>query len=631
MLTCLAATLLLATPASAGATAAADPLGRGAWLLDATENAVLLVTPRAGVERFTGCDWPSQVAVDASGAAWVSCRGSGEVRRLTSHQPARSFAVGAEPSALALDVAARRLYVGLSTSAAVVVLDLDSGRELARADVGVEPTALGLFGGGLVVGSRKSAALQVHPRGLDAPPERVKLPVPESVSGAPMSVGAELLVPVGEQLAVISPVAELGRVEQPTYYASETSGGSPLTQNVLLLEAGTRLKLKRLGNLVLPDVAAARFDARLRELHLASRSLGGLVSLNVDTRAVNLRWNLSPGTVAVADDGQFTFALDDAARTVALRVSSLDRPCHTLRSNRPGARAEPAGCEDGRTERLALGGAEDAELARGRKLFHLASDSRVAGVALSCASCHRDGRDDGRTWAGEGALRQTPMLAGRAIADTAPYSWSGRYARLEEYLQFTITSRMQGTGLGRKDLAALARYVREGLRPVALPAVADADAVAQGRAVFHSDATGCASCHPSSEAFTDGARHDVGSLSALERQQALRSRAPAFREISEGPPPPPFDPPQLLNIGFSPSRPIALPGPQRRAVLAVSPELRFFDTPSLLRVSLTAPYLHDGSAQTLDGVFSRLEDHMGKVSGLSPAERAALVAYLRTL
>ena len=44
---------------------------------------------------------------------------------------------------------------------------------------------------------------------------------------------------------------------------------------------------------------------------------------------------------------------------------------------------------------------------RGRELFHLATNRAVSQVPLACATCHRDGRDDGRTWAGQGTLRQS--------------------------------------------------------------------------------------------------------------------------------------------------------------------------------------------------------------------------------
>ena len=56
-----------------------------------------------------------------------------------------------------------------------------------------------------------------------------------------------------------------------------------------------------------------------------------------------------------------------------------------------------------------------------------------------------------------------------------------------------------------------------------------------------------------------------------------------------------------------------------------------FKTPSLLFVSGHAPYFHDGSAASLEELVERNADRMGKTSHLSKEERAALVAFLRTL
>ena len=56
-----------------------------------------------------------------------------------------------------------------------------------------------------------------------------------------------------------------------------------------------------------------------------------------------------------------------------------------------------------------------------------------------------------------------------------------------------------------------------------------------------------------------------------------------------------------------------------------------YDTPSLKGLSVTAPYFHDGSARTLDDVVEQNHHRMGTTSHLSAEERAALVAYLKTL
>lgn len=58
---------------------------------------------------------------------------------------------------------------------------------------------------------------------------------------------------------------------------------------------------------------------------------------------------------------------------------------------------------------------------------------------------------------------------------------------------------------------------------------------------------------------------------------------------------------------------------------------RMFKTPSLLFLGGTPPYYHDGSAATLEEAIEKNKDRMGKTSHLSPEDRAALVAYLKTL
>ena len=58
-----------------------------------------------------------------------------------------------------------------------------------------------------------------------------------------------------------------------------------------------------------------------------------------------------------------------------------------------------------------------------------------------------------------------------------------------------------------------------------------------------------------------------------------------------------------------------------------------FDTPSLLGIHDTAPYLHDGSAPTLRAALtsSNTGDKHGDTSILTEEEINALVAYLRSL
>jgi hypothetical protein len=130
------------------------------------------------------------------------------------------------------------------------------------------------------------------------------------------------------------------------------------------------------------------------------------------------------------------------------------------------------------------------------------------------------------------------------------------------------------------DLDNLAAYVSS-LTKTPLSPYRDAGGVLTseglaGRAVFESRR--CGFCH-SGSSFTDGKRHDVGTV-----------------KPSSG-----------LGIG----QPLAGVG---------------FDTPTLKGVWNTAPYLHDGQASTLEDVLNSDEHIIG--DALSAAEMGQLVAYL---
>ena len=216
-----------------------------------------------------------------------------------------------------------------------------------------------------------------------------------------------------------------------------------------------------------------------------------------------------------------------------------------------------------------------SDLARGRRLFHAEDDRRISRDGRACASCHPEGRDDGLVWRlGEGP-RQTLSLAGHV--ERGPYGWHGVHATLEGNISETLT-RLGGSGLPEEDLKALASYLREGLRApehVASSSAAE-PLVARGREVFTSEKTGCNGCHALGDGTSDRAVHDVGSRAKDEARAAFR-------------------------------------------------------TPPLGMLEATAPYFHDGRYATLEALLDDNLDRMGQTSHLSADDRAALLAFLRTL
>jgi cytochrome c peroxidase len=137
------------------------------------------------------------------------------------------------------------------------------------------------------------------------------------------------------------------------------------------------------------------------------------------------------------------------------------------------------------------------------------------------------------------------------------------------------------------DLDALAAYVTS-LAPKKAPPPAPelSEFISRGQSLFFSEETGCSVCHPPPR-YTDSGRrnadgelifHDVGTWRPDEDQ-----------------------------------------------------ELHQLDTPSLLDLRRSEPYLHDGRAATLEQVFVQHnpEDRHGRTSHLGADDIRALVEFLR--
>ncbi|MEM7126668.1 MAG: putative Ig domain-containing protein [Chloroflexota bacterium] len=243
-----------------------------------------------------------------------------------------------------------------------------------------------------------------------------------------------------------------------------------------------------------------------------------------------------------------------------------------------------------------------ANVLRGKQLFYDARDPRLARDAyMSCASCHNAGDSDGRIWdmtaAGEG-LRNTISLVGHG-AGNGPLHWSANFDEVQDF-EGQIRTMAGGTGLMSNsdfnatseplgaskaglssELDALAAYVNS-LTTVAESPYRNQDgtltsAAVAGKAIF--ETANCASCHTGST-FTDSTQnqlHDVGTI--------------------------------------KPSSGSRLGG-----------NLTGIDTPTLLGLWETGPYLHDGSAATLEEAITA---HNGV--SLSGTELTQLVAFVQQL
>jgi cytochrome c peroxidase len=216
--------------------------------------------------------------------------------------------------------------------------------------------------------------------------------------------------------------------------------------------------------------------------------------------------------------------------------------------------------------------------------------SRARTIGMSCATCHVNGDTnrelfiaglsdrkggvdvthsffDGMAENGLHDPIDIPSL--RGVRFTAPYGHDGRIASLREFVAMVIVTEFGGPEPTTLMLDALTAFLNQldflpapFLRPDGKLNARASDAAQRGQAIF---AKSCASCHPANAYFVDGRRHDVGSRGG-------------------------------------------------------------FDTPTLLGIAHTAPYMHDGSLATLADVVGFFDDKMGLK--LTAAQKSDLAAYL---
>ncbi|MFO0880031.1 MAG: c-type cytochrome [Gemmataceae bacterium] len=228
---------------------------------------------------------------------------------------------------------------------------------------------------------------------------------------------------------------------------------------------------------------------------------------------------------------------------------------------------------------IALGGPEKPSLARrGEAIFYDAKRSHHHW--FSCHTCHTDGHTNGRTFDtmnddSTNTPKMTPTL--RGVTRTAPYTWHGWQEKLDAAVEKSLTETLWGPDPRAEDVQAVVAFLATLDHPPN-PRVRGgqrSEAAQRGRELFVGKAR-CSRCHQG-EDFTSKSNYDV--------------KLPPDGS--------PFDK---------------------------------WNPPSLRGVYDRGPYLHDGSADTLDEVL-RLPHAPEKLGGkaLTPQERRDLVEFLRSL
>jgi len=548
------------------------------------------VTHRKVLERSVGKD-PRMLALSPdSRYLYVTSQGSGTLRafHLEDLAPAGVIQAGAEPYGVVTSPAGDVVYVAASASAAVEVIRVNDSRHVTRA--GDEPAMLQVTG---------SIAVEVRPKGLAISPDGSRLYVTHFLSGD---------------------ISVIDTSSRKVVTVISTGADSNMAQRIVLSAATGRAYVPHIrSNVVNPDLL---FDGTVfpelavidlvRNVELTAER----ADLSIGAHSVNLPFdavlsrdgtkayvvNLGSGELSVVDlKARYRIAdvdVGDGPRGIAL--SADGGTAYVTNSLSDDVSVVDLNALQEITRIKVTTSPLSATVKRGKLLFYSSRSSQVSRQRwMSCASCHLEGDMDGRTWqlAGIGP-RNTVSLRGASA--TGPFHWDADSCSIQDVAEFTIRDLMGGSGLiagaanapckgsnvgVSSDLDALAAFCAM-LAPKVNPVPQDTAAVARGKAIFNRVDVGCAVCH----------------VAPLYTDSAMSVKPFIMHNVGTG-----GGPGEVLGPAF--------------------------DTPSLLMLWNSAPYLHDGSAATLMDVLTKRNplDQHGRTSILSEADKADLVSFLMSL
>jgi len=275
------------------------------------------------------------------------------------------------------------------------------------------------------------------------------------------------------------------------------------------------------------------------------------------------------------------------------------------------------------------------KVALGQQLYF---DTRLsADGAVACATCHnpRFGFTDGQAVStgmkGQRGGRSAPTTVNRVFSSLQ--FWDGRAASLEEQAKGPMVNPIEMGNPSHAPVVERLRQVssyREAFKRAFGTADFTIDHVAKAIACY--ERTNLSGNAPY-DRFKAG---DKAALSdAAQRGLALFEQKARCNRCHSGPN---FTDEQFHNLGVGMTKP--QPDLGRYEISKQEKDKGAFKTPTLRDIALTAPYFHDGSAQTIEEVVELyntgghknpfLSKEMLPLN-LSAQEKADLVAFLRAL
>jgi YVTN family beta-propeller protein len=517
---------------------------------------------------------------------------------------AATWTVGAEPSSVVEDRAGKHLFVANRISNDIAVLDADTGAEEKRLLGGRGVSYLTLSPDGARI-----YATHIYPNASQHMTELGNRNVPESeitVIDAARAVVTDRM-PLHAIAGVfhlafsndgrLGAVAEyhpknlvpLAHLEHGGAFADTlTLFGADVGKPVEVpLDELERYAAQPFGVVIAPDksriyitcggsemVTVVDVPRLLRFVHARPRPESGSFAQDLSASGnyvvARIPVGHNPRGLALSRDGRKLFVANRLEDTISVIDTRTDRVASTI----PMAGPKTV-----------------SALRSGEQTFYTARQSFQGQIG--CASCHIDSTFDGLTWDLE------PDGFGRDIVDnrllegikgTEPYKWNGGNPNIPtECGPRTEMYFWRAENYDWRKLAELTMYVR-GMEPRPnrwrLPNGELTPAQERGRALFVrtvdkfgkqiAESNRCSFCHSGLKG-TNQKSFDVGTRKATDNSSLV-------------------------------------------------------DTPQLINVALTAPYLHDGTARTLEEIWTvyNPDDKHGRTNDLTKDELNDLIEYLRT-
>jgi DNA-binding beta-propeller fold protein YncE/mono/diheme cytochrome c family protein len=567
----------------------------------------------------------------------------------------RETVIQGQPAGLAWSGGRSSMLVAEYGAGTVAEFDPRSGKILRRLPVGLKPL-------GLAVANRRALLLVTHAApdifsviNLNDGKERARIPIPRQAESVAVTPDESLVVmggflPAGpasdpDAAAVVSVIDldKLARLEDIRLppgsttvrgvtvspdghwaYLVHTVGrfNVPTTQiergwiNTNALSLIDLVKREHVATVLLDSIASGAADpwgvvvshdgtalwVSLSGIHqLARIDLAGLHDL-LDGKLDARPWLAKPGKHALGSTSIWQEIRDDRRQRVRLvdEPGALDAAKLIARVPLPGkgprglalradgallavaiyysgavALLDPRSMEVSATLPLADSLPPDA-VRRGEIAFHDAT--LCLQQWMSCATCHPGGHVDGLNWdlLNDGINNPKNTKSLLWSHKTPPAMFLGVRANMEVASEagFRRILFREAEPVILEDTRAYLRSLRPEPSPYRQADGSLLESAKRGQAIFDSEATGCRRCHPA-PLFTDLRSYDVGTA--------------------------------------GPSDPSGT-----------------FDTPALVELWRTAPYLHDGSSLTLRDVLTTRNgnDRHGATSQLSKEQIDDLVVYL---